>query len=108
MSEDVGRDSWRVLKGGCKTDLWCGEKKLLRAERILFQLGRSGGGDGGPCLLRRQGEGMQNKSFSFVLSAAPTVAMTTMPAMLPSVPFKGIPTAVVLRVPSVPPTIYPR
>ena len=51
---------------------------------------------------------MQNKSFSVVLSAAPTVAMTTILEMFPSFPFRGIPTIVVLLVPSVPPTIHPR
>ena len=65
-------------------------------------------GDEGPQMLRRQWGGTSNKIFSVVLLAAPTVVMMEMPAMLPSVPFGGILTTVVLLSPAIPLTIHPR
>ena len=81
---------------------------MLGAEHLLRPIGRSDGVDGDPRLLRRRWEKTAKMSFSVVLWAAPTVVMTTLPAMLLSVPFGGIPTTVYLLDPVVAPTIKPR
>ena len=56
---------------------------------------------------RGEGGGATKKSFSVVLLADPTVAMIKMPSMFLSIPFRGIPTMVVLLPPVVPMTIHP-
>ena len=76
---------------------------MLGVERLLCPLRQSDGGDGGPQLLwRRWGETEKMRFFIF-LWAALTVAMTKIPAMLLSVTFEGIQTAVDLLSPAVPP-----
>ena len=80
----------------------------LSAERLLHPLGQSDGGDGYPRLLRRRWGESAKTSFSVVLWAAPTVAMTKTQSMFLSVPFRVIPTMVDLLAPAVPPTIKPR
>ena len=54
------------------------------------------------------GVGTLKNSFSFVVSAAPTVAMITVPEIFPSVTLRDNPTTMVLLSPAVPPTIHPR
>ena len=92
--------SARTTRGAVKSDFWERSVSFVHSYDPTVVMGFHS------CSAAMGGTG--KNIFSAVFPDAPAVAIKTIPEMFPSVPFRGIPTTLVLLPPSFPPTIHLR